>query len=106
MQLHLNSLIVRKNKHEYQQEEQEIPVNEVKVGDVVVIREGDIISVDGCIINGISTVDQASITGESIPVEKIVGDVVFAGTINLTHQLEVKCDKLYRFYFCKDNSFS
>lgn len=41
-----------------------------------------------------STVDQSSITGESIPVEKSVNDTVYAGTINLSHQLEVKCDKL------------
>jgi P-type Cu+ transporter len=75
-------------------EHQEIPVSKVKVDDIVLIREGDIIPVDGHIIRGMSTVDQSSITGESIPVEKSVNDTVYAGTINLSHQLEVKCDKL------------
>ncbi|HZA08229.1 MAG TPA: cation-translocating P-type ATPase, partial [Nitrososphaeraceae archaeon] len=94
-----NAIVRRKNsqgqkEEKQQQQEEEIPVTQVKVDDIVIVREGDIIPVDGHIINGISTVDQSSITGESIPVEKSIGDTVFAGTINLTHQLEVKCDKL------------
>ena len=64
------------------------------VGDIIIVREGDIIPVDGHIINGISTINQSSITGESMPVEKNIGDWVFAGTINLTSQLEIKCEKL------------
>lgn len=70
-----------------------LEIEQVNVGNVIAIREGDIIPVDGVIISGSSTVDQASITGESIPIEKNVGDSVFAGTINLTQQLEVRCEK-------------
>ena len=73
----------------------ETPIDEVRVGDIVIVREGDTIPVDGHILKGASTVDQSSITGESAPIEKSVGDSAFAGTINLTQQLEIKCDKLY-----------
>jgi heavy metal translocating P-type ATPase len=72
----------------------EVLVEDVRVGDIVIVREGDIISVDGHIMRGVSTVNQSSITGESTPIEKNVGDIVYAGTTNLTHQLEIKCDKL------------
>ncbi|MDE1861636.1 MAG: cation-translocating P-type ATPase [Thaumarchaeota archaeon] len=68
-------------------------IEKVKAGDVVITREGDIIAVDGTIISGSSTVDQSSITGESIPVEKKAGDMVFAGTLNLTRQLEIRCER-------------
>ena len=73
----------------------EVPIDEVRVGDIVIVREGDTIPVDGHILKGASTVDQSSITGESAPIEKSVGDSAFAGTINLTQQLEIKCEKLY-----------
>jgi heavy metal translocating P-type ATPase len=73
----------------------ETPIDEVRVGDIVIVREGDTIPVDGHILRGASTVDQSSITGESAPTEKSVGDSAFAGTINLTQQLEIKCEKLY-----------
>jgi heavy metal translocating P-type ATPase len=73
---------------------QEVLVDYVRVGDIVIVREGDIIPVDGHILRGASTVNQSSITGESAPIEKDVGDIVFAGTTNLTHLLEIKCDKL------------
>ena len=73
---------------------QEVLVDDVRVGDVVIVREGDIITVDGHILRGASTVNQSSITGESAPIEKNIGDIVFAGTTNLTHQIEIKCDKL------------
>src|SRR5215469_14198217 len=73
---------------------QELLVDDVRVGDIVIVREGDIIPVDGHILRGASTVDQSSITGESAPIDKNVGDTVFAGTTNLTHLIEIKCDKL------------
>jgi cation transport ATPase len=73
---------------------QEVLVDDVRVGDVVIVREGDIIPVDGHILRGTSTVNQSGITGESAPIEKNVGDIVFAGTTNLTPQIEIKCDKL------------
>ncbi|MBR5284442.1 MAG: heavy metal translocating P-type ATPase [Clostridia bacterium] len=62
--------------------EQEIPVAEVLQGDIVVIRPGQSIPVDGVLIEGHSQVDESAITGESIPVEKKVGDTAIAATIN------------------------
>ena len=63
-------------------EEVELPVAEVTVGDLVVVRPGERIPVDGVLREGASAVDQAPITGESTPVDKTVGDEVFAGTLN------------------------
>ncbi len=63
-------------------EEVEVPVAEVAVGDLVVVRPGERIPVDGVLREGSSAVDQAPITGESTPVDKAVGDDVFAGTLN------------------------
>ncbi|MGC2573072.1 MAG: hypothetical protein WA364_16295, partial [Candidatus Nitrosopolaris sp.] len=72
----------------------QVLVDDLRVDDVVIVREGDIIPVDGHILRGTSTVNQSGITGESAPIEKNVDDIVFAGTTNLTHQIEIKCDKL------------
>lgn len=71
----------------------EIPVDEVKIDDIVIVREGDAVPIDGQIINGSSTLNQSTITGESIPVEKSVGDFVLAGTINLSSKLEIICKR-------------
>ena len=62
--------------------EVEIPIDELKIGEIVLVKPGDKIPVDGIVISGHSTVNQATITGESIPVEKTVGDRTFAGTLN------------------------
>ncbi len=70
-----------------------VEIDKVAIGDIVIVREGDIIPVDGTIVYGSSTVDQSSITGESIPLDKKKGDHTFAGTLNLTHQLEIRCEK-------------
>ncbi len=70
-----------------------VEIQNVNINDIVIVREGDIIPVDGRIADGSSMVDQSSITGESIPVDKKKGDHVFAGTINLSHQLEIICEK-------------
>ena len=71
----------------------ELNVNDVKVNDILVVRPGEKISLDGTIINGVSTVNQAAITGESIPVTKTEGDNVFAATLNGEGYLEVKVTK-------------
>jgi Cu+-exporting ATPase len=63
-------------------EEKEILIEEVTVGDIVVIRPGERIPVDGEVTDGFSTVDESMLTGESIPVEKSPGDKVFGGTVN------------------------
>jgi len=70
-----------------------VPVNEVQVGDVVIVRPGERIPVDGVVVAGASSVDQAPITGESMPVEKFRGSEVFSGTFNETGRLEVRTTK-------------
>ncbi len=62
--------------------ETEIPVEQVQVGDIIVVRPGQSIPVDGRLIEGFSAVDESAITGESIPVEKQVGDTVIGATVN------------------------
>jgi Cd2+/Zn2+-exporting ATPase len=74
----------------------ETAVAEVQVDDVVVVRPGDRVPVDGVVESGESSVDQAPITGESVPVKKDKGDEVFAGTINQDAALDVRVTKLAR----------
>jgi len=71
-------------------------LGEVTVGDVVLVRPGGRIPVDGIVASGHSFVDQATITGESMPVEKIAGAPVFAGTINQSGLLEIATEKIGR----------
>ncbi len=73
-----------------------IPLSEVHVGDLVLVAPGERIAVDGVVIGGHSFVDQATITGESVPVAKVAGVPVFAGTINQSGALEVRADRLGR----------
>ena len=73
--------------------EEEIPASALSVGDVIRIRPGDNIAADGVILSGQGSVNQANITGESLPVDKNPGEQVFAGTINLNGLLEVKVTK-------------
>ena len=72
----------------------EVPVEEVKRGDRVVVRAGDRVALDGVIKEGRSSLDQSTVTGESVPVSKGPGDTVFAGTINTEAVLEVEVTKL------------
>lgn len=74
--------------------EVEIPVDDVQVGDVVVVRPGEKIPVDGTVVYGSSNVDEAMLTGESMPVEKSVGDGVFGATLNLTGSFRFKATKV------------
>ncbi|MBX0324717.1 cadmium-translocating P-type ATPase [Halomicroarcula sp. F13] len=71
-------------------EEVTVPVDDVAVGDVVVVRPGEKIPMDGDVLDGESAVNQAPITGESVPVDKTPGDDVYAGTINEQGYLEVE----------------
>jgi Cd2+/Zn2+-exporting ATPase len=73
--------------------EAEVPASELRVGDVIRIRPGDSIAADGVIVSGQGSINQANITGESLPVDKAVGEQVFAGTINMNGLLEVKVSK-------------
>ncbi|MEL3972078.1 heavy metal translocating P-type ATPase [Rossellomorea oryzaecorticis] len=70
------------------------PVEEVGVGDILVVKPGDRIPLDGEILKGESSINQAPITGESIPVDKEAGDTVYAGTINENGSLEIRVTKL------------
>jgi Cd2+/Zn2+-exporting ATPase len=67
-----------------------VPLGQVRVGDLLLIRSGERIAVDGEIVTGTGAVNQAAITGESMPVEKLPGDTVFAGTLNEVGALEVR----------------
>lgn len=71
----------------------EVPVEEVKVGETVTVKSGMNIPLDGEVLGGESAVNQAPITGESVPVEKKPGDTVFAGTVNGSGSLKVKVTK-------------
>ena len=67
-----------------------VPIDDVDVGDVFVVRPGERLPLDGVVEDGESSVDQSSLTGESVPVSKEPGDDVFGGTINETGSLEVR----------------
>ncbi len=74
--------------------ELEIPIEEVVIGDILVVRPGQSIPVDGILMEGSSSVDQAALTGESIPVEKQPGDKVIAATINKSGYFRMKAVKV------------
>jgi len=75
--------------------EREIPVEELEVGDVFIVTPGQSFATDGVVLVGASSVNQAPVTGESVPVEKQVGDTVFAGSINGEGALEVRATKTF-----------
>lgn len=70
--------------------EEEVPICELKVGDEIAVKPGELIPTDALIISGYSSINQAAITGESLPVEKTVGEEVFAGTLNGYGALRLK----------------
>jgi Cd2+/Zn2+-exporting ATPase len=71
----------------------EVPVNDLYLGDIVLVRNGERVPADGRVVKGQSTVDQSSITGESVPVDKGRGAEVFAGTVNGDGSLEIEVTK-------------
>lgn len=72
-----------------------VDVSTLKIGDLILVRPGENIPIDGDIINGNSSINQASLTGESIPVLKKVGESIWAGTINETGALKIRVTKEY-----------
>jgi len=74
--------------------EMEVPIDEVIIGDIVVVKPGKSVPVDGTIVEGSSSVDQSALTGESIPVEKSAGDKVIAATINKTGYFRFRAEKV------------
>ncbi len=75
-------------------QEVELAVEKVVIGDLMIVKPGDRIALDGLVVDGSSSVDQSTITGESIPVYKKSGDQIFAGSINQTGSLDVRVTKL------------
>ena len=76
------------------EEDMEVPVEEVQVDDIVIVRPGEKIPVDGIVISGHSFIDESMITGESVPVEKNIGDTVFSATVNEAGTLKFKALKV------------
>jgi len=74
--------------------ERDVPIADVQVGDVLVVRPGERIPVDGVVVSGESFVDESMISGEPIPVEKAAGGTVFAGTINQKGSFRFRADKV------------
>lgn len=72
----------------------DVPIEEVQVGDIVVVRPGEKIPVDGTVMKGLSSVDESMLTGESIPVEKKEGDHVFGATMNGNGSIEFRAEKV------------
>jgi Cd2+/Zn2+-exporting ATPase len=90
MNLSPDTATVRRTSADGTTTEETVPVEEVGVGETVVVRPGEKIPVDGAVLEGTSAVNQAPITGESVPVDKSEGDDVYAGTINEEGYLEVE----------------
>jgi len=76
------------------QEEIVIPVEDIQVGTVIIVKPGERVPVDGLVVAGASSVNQAPITGESMPVEKFQGSELFSGTLNLTGRVEARATKV------------
>ena len=90
MDLAPKTALVRRDSKEI-----EVPVEEVREGDVFIVKPGQSMPTDGEVLVGTSSVNQAPVTGESVPVEKAPGEMVFAGTINGEGSLEVRATKAF-----------
>ena len=74
--------------------EQEVPIADVAIGDILRIRPGEKIPVDGTLVSGNSSVDESMLTGESMPVNKAAGDSVFGATLNVSGSFDMKAEKV------------
>ena len=72
----------------------QVPLDQVKVGDLIRVRPGEKIAVDGVVVEGVSSIDESMVTGESLPVDKTVGDIVIGSTINNSGTLVFKAEKV------------
>lgn len=75
-------------------EEKEIPIDEVEVGDIVIVKPGVKIPVDGLVLEGQTSIDESMLTGESMPVDKKAGDQVYTASINTTGTIQFKAEKI------------
>src|SRR5690606_21016628 len=82
------AVVIRKNR------EVTISVDEVEVEDIVVVKPGERLPVDGVIVDGITSIDESMLTGESIPVEKNTGDKVIGGSINKNGYIKYRATKV------------
>ena len=89
MDLSPKTAVVRRDDTEFT-----VPVEEVRLGETVIVRPGGSIPVDGTVLKGRGAVDQSALTGESVPVEKVIGNTVAAATINTEGYLEIRADKI------------
>ncbi|MDR2830135.1 MAG: cadmium-translocating P-type ATPase [Methanobrevibacter sp.] len=83
--------VVKRNGKEF-----EVRVEELNIGDVVIVKPGDKIPIDGVILNGTTSVNQASITGESLAVSKMIGNEVYGSTINEEGYIEIEVTKTFK----------
>ena len=89
MELAPPAALVRRNA-----QEQRMAVEDIIVGDMMIVKPGERIAMDGIVRHGASAVNQAAITGESIPVEKTAGDIIYAGTVNEYGAMEIEVTKI------------
>lgn len=72
----------------------QVPLEQVKVGDLIRVRPGEKIAVDGVVVEGVTSIDESMVTGESLPVDKMIGDTVIGSTINNSGTLVFKAEKV------------
>ena len=75
-------------------EQRKVNVSELEIGNVIFVKPGERVPVDGVVVKGGSTIDESAITGESMPIQKYRGDEVFAGTVNITGSMSIQVTKL------------
>jgi Cu+-exporting ATPase len=74
--------------------EREIPIDEVEIGDIIVVKPGEKIPVDGTVVSGNTSIDESMLTGESMPVDKKAGDAVYAASLNTTGSMQFRAEKI------------
>ena len=88
----LNELVPARVTLRMNKQDVEVPIGQVRKGDIALVRPGGRIPIDGVIVDGEASIDQSSITGESMPIDKIVGDKVYAGTLVSSGAISVKVE--------------
>ncbi len=84
----------RKRRLSYTKEKNGNSIDEVEIGDIIVVKPGEKIPVDGTVTNGFTTIDESMLTGESMPVDKKTGDPVYTASINTTGSVQFRAEKI------------